>query len=102
MIFFAIVDTILFLIKLNDLGLTDKILFFIDLKDSGLFDKILSPIDLSQGHHQPSCNYGEVPRREKMLYSGTDPESYITEYTLVYENKRTWVYERMGTNGAKG
>jgi hypothetical protein len=23
-----------------------------------------------------------------MLYSGTDPESYITEYTLVYEDKR--------------
>ena len=22
-----------------------------------------------------------------MLYSGTDPESYITEYTLVYEDK---------------
>ena len=26
-----------------------------------------------------------VPRGEKMLYSGTDPESYITEDTLVYE-----------------
>ena len=23
-----------------------------------------------------------------MLYSGTNPESYITEYTLVYEDKR--------------
>jgi len=23
-----------------------------------------------------------------MLYSGTDPESYITEYTLVYEDYR--------------
>jgi len=23
---------------------------------------------------------------EKMLYAGTDPESYITEYTLVYED----------------
>ena len=23
-----------------------------------------------------------------MLYSGTDPESYITEYTSVYEEKR--------------
>jgi len=23
-----------------------------------------------------------------MLYSGTDPESYITEYTLVYEESR--------------
>ena len=31
---------------------------------------------------------GEVSRGEKMLYSGTDPESYITEYTLVYEEKR--------------
>ena len=31
--------------------------------------------------------YGEVPCGEQMLYSGTDPESYITEHTLVYENK---------------
>ena len=23
-----------------------------------------------------------------MLFSGTDPESYITEYTLVYEEKQ--------------
>jgi len=30
---------------------------------------------------------GEVPRGEKMPYSGTDPESYITEYTLVYEEQ---------------
>jgi len=29
---------------------------------------------------------GEVSRGEKMLFSGTDPESYITEYTLVYED----------------
>ena len=29
-----------------------------------------------------------VPRGEKMLYSGTDPESYITEYTLVYEENQ--------------
>ena len=29
---------------------------------------------------------GEVSRGEKMLYFGTDPESYITEYTLVYED----------------
>jgi len=28
---------------------------------------------------------GEVSRGEKMLYAGTDPELYITEYTLVYE-----------------
>ena len=29
---------------------------------------------------------GEVSHGEKMLSSGTDPESYITEYTLVYED----------------
>ena len=29
---------------------------------------------------------GEVPRGEKMLFSGTDLESYITEYTLLYED----------------
>ena len=29
---------------------------------------------------------GEVPRGEKMFYPGTDPESYITDYTLVYED----------------
>jgi len=29
---------------------------------------------------------GEVPRGEKMLYFGTDPESYITEFHLVYEH----------------
>ena len=31
-----------------------------------------------------------------MLYSGTDPESYITEYTLVYEDDRLrvgWSHE---------
>jgi len=28
---------------------------------------------------------GEVLRGEKMLDFGTDPESYITEYTLLYE-----------------
>jgi len=30
---------------------------------------------------------GEVSRGEKMLESGTDPESYITEYTFVYEDR---------------
>jgi len=30
---------------------------------------------------------GEVPRGEKMLYLGTDPESYINEYTSVYEDE---------------
>jgi len=29
---------------------------------------------------------GEVSRGETMLESGTGPESYITEHTLVYEN----------------
>jgi len=29
---------------------------------------------------------GEVPRGEKMFFSGIDPESYITECTLVYED----------------
>jgi len=32
---------------------------------------------------------GEVTRGEKMLLSGTDPESYIIEYTLVYEEKQS-------------
>ena len=30
---------------------------------------------------------GEVLHGEKMLYSGTDPESYTTEYTGVYEGR---------------
>ena len=29
---------------------------------------------------------GEVSREEKMALRGTDPESHITEYTLVYED----------------
>jgi len=29
----------------------------------------------------------EVPRGEKMLHSGTDPESYIIKYTLVCEDQ---------------
>ena len=33
---------------------------------------------------------GEVSRGEKMLQSGTDPETYITEPTIVYEGK-TWI-----------
>ena len=32
----------------------------------------------------------EVPRGEKMLYFGTDPESCITENTLVYEDILVW------------
>ena len=30
---------------------------------------------------------GEVSRGEKMLYSGTDPESYNTKHTLLYKEK---------------
>ena len=30
----------------------------------------------------------KVPRGENMLYSGADPETYITEYTSVYEDNR--------------
>ena len=55
--------------------------------------KILTPnvekVDLED---ECQCASGEVPRGEKMLYSGTDPESYITEYTSVYENKRIHVH----------
>ena len=40
---------------------------------------------------------GEVPREEKMLESGTDPESYIIEYTVAYEgNARASCIERRG------
>ena len=40
-------------------------------------------------HYTASHNIlpgGEVSQGEKMLYSGTKPESYITEYTLVYQD----------------
>ena len=30
---------------------------------------------------------GEVPPGEKMLYAGTDPASYIIEYTLIYDTQ---------------
>ena len=36
-----------------------------------------------------------VSRGEKLLYSGTDPESYITEYTLLYEDKSTIARRRV-------
>ena len=45
----------------------------------------VSPLEASP---QSEVGSGEVSRGEKMLYSGTDPESYITEYTLVYEEKQ--------------
>ena len=37
-----------------------------------------------------SSQCGEVSREEKMALRGTDPESYITDYTLVYEDKLLW------------
>jgi len=33
--------------------------------------------------------FGEISRGEKMLYSWTDPGSYITEYALVYEDEHS-------------
>jgi len=33
--------------------------------------------------------FGEISRGEKMALRGTDPESYITEYTLVYEDNQS-------------
>ena len=43
----------------------------------------LSLRDLCRG---PTTS-GKVPRGEMMLHSGTDPESFITEYTIVYEDQ---------------
>ena len=40
-----------------------------------------------------SFDSGEVPRREKMLCSGIDPESYDTEHTLVYEVKKPSIHQ---------
>ena len=34
--------------------------------------------------------FGEVSRGEKMALRGTNPESYITEYTFVYEYYGFW------------
>ena len=45
--------------------------------DQPLFDPLQRPLPV----------IGEVSQGEKMLYSGTDPESYITENTFVYEEK---------------
>ena len=42
---------------------------------------------IRQSKPDPGLGYhGEVSRGEKMLEYGTDPESYITEYTLVYQD----------------
>jgi len=43
--------------------------------------RVGSPYGFYYASHPP----GEVSRGETMLYTGTDPESYITEYALVYE-----------------
>jgi hypothetical protein len=40
----------------------------------------------SVGSNVPERDSGEVPRGDKMLYSGADPESDITEYDSVYED----------------
>ena len=39
--------------------------------------------DPPRGHLPPALFTSEVARGEKMLYAGSDPESYITEYTLI-------------------
>ena len=44
-----------------------------------------TPVRAPTVSHTHRHRGGEVPRGEKMLPSGTDPESWITEYALVYE-----------------
>ena len=49
--------------------------------------------------HCPSSEIrysGEVSRGDKMAVRGTDPESYITEYTLAYENRWRVLDEDLG------
>jgi len=48
--------------------------------------------------------FAEVPCGEKMLYSGTDSESYITEYSLVCEEKncQLWACVCTARAGAGG
>jgi hypothetical protein len=43
---------------------------------------------------------GEVPRAKKMLLSETDPESYLTEYTSVYEDDSRRITEKRNERGA--
>ena len=43
--------------------------------------------DSGLGFQIKDLDTGEISRGKKMLYSGTDPESYINEYTLVYEDR---------------
>jgi len=42
---------------------------------------------------------GEVSRGERMLYSGADPESYITKYTLVYKDYTAPPYQTKCRHG---
>ena len=42
----------------------------------------------ARGYSRVLHGTGEVPRGEKMLYSRTDPASYIIKYTSVYEEWR--------------
>jgi len=57
---------------------------FRQLIDSGLVGrKVFIYSSHPPGFVRRSKAAHTVPRGEKMLYSGTDPESYITEYTSI-------------------
>ena len=53
----------------------------------GFRDLFLGFRGLDLGSRVDTLRVGQVSRGEKILYPGTDPESYITEYTLVYEDE---------------
>jgi len=66
----------------------EELFFFITL-DTGL--RRPSSLELSADRLRVGCRkvffiHHIRPRGEKMLYSGTDPDSYITKYTFVYED----------------
>ena len=49
---------------------------------------LVSPLLEASRFDAPTLtNSGEVSRGEKIVLRGTDPESYITEYTSVYEDQ---------------
>jgi len=50
---------------------------------------------------RPTPLLDEAPQEEIMLSSGTDPDSYITEYTLVYEEQFDRIFGR-GNRGRPG
>ena len=51
---------------------------------------ILAAFSVSSWTLNPAYTQHEVSRAEKMAFRATDPESYITEFTQVYEdNPRT-------------